>query len=323
MERSEAKNRELAEGYLQETSGLINQGKIMEAYGKYAVSLKTLSTQPDSRAYYKSLAGLKRIVEGINPKRSKGKKREVKILVNYTQGKSEFPVEGLKLKSEFTFGEGEISPFATSGSGGFASFKIQKAIFKGGLAKVKTTINSEQFLLPIKDTYLSEEELENIKKTVLEKSVISILKAVDFALKKVCVVIWEMDGKRDRQLEGMIGEKLTNAGIKIGILRTISKGVSYSSFDDPAFYDQLQNEGVDVAIIGQVEGIDNGKIYGLHSASGVVDLRIIDVKNKEIITSISDSSTTADISFSKAKLKAFKKVVEKISPALIDAASVQ
>jgi len=324
-EEQQAENRRLAGTYMKEGAQLLGQGSVMDAYQKYADSLRVLSSQPGDELYNQSLISLKKIIENITVKEAppaQGRKELTFKLSYATEGK-EFPLKRVNAAVLMVMGKGETDKTVTTGLDGIGAAKIQKMAFEGGIAKVKIDIEPDQFLLPIKETYLADAELKNIKDMLGLKNITIVLKSTQYGTSQVCVIVWDRAGGRNKEMESMITEHLTKSGITVVVPKSLTPDLSFTNFDNPAFYESLSGEKISTAVIGMSEGIDNGDIYGLKSVTGKIDLRIVDIEKRQVITTVSKSKTTADISFEKGKTKVFRELIDLVAPSIVDTVSAE
>jgi hypothetical protein len=220
-------------------------------------------------------------------------------------------------------GSGEIDNTVSTGLDGIGLCRIQKMTFDGGLAKILITLNSEPFVLPLKDTAVQEKERKAIEDTINAKTLTITLKSSQFGASKVCVIIWDKAGGRNKDLESMITEALTKAGISVVVPQSLKTDLSFNSFDSPDFYSNLSQDGISVSVVGQSEATDNGNIYGMQSVLGVIDARVIDVKKQQVLTTISKNVPKVGNSFSQAKTKCFRAIADLITPTIVSTVSAE
>ncbi len=323
-EEKDRENQRLARGYKEEGEELLLKGRVMDTYNKYADIIKTLSSQSGVPLFNEGLTSVKNIAENIIIKEVPSKARkEISFKVTHETADGSSPVSRVNVSSEILMGEGEVDRLVSTGLDGIGNCKIQKMKFTGGLAKIKFTVEPGQFIFPLMDTALSNEEKDAVVDTVKMKSIIVTLKSSQYGTSKVCVIIWEKNGGRNKEMESMITRALTNNGISVVIPKSLTSDLSYKNFDNPDFYTKLSEEKISTAVIGQTEAADNGKIYTMQSVLGIIDARVVDIKNHQVLTTISKSIPKAGISFAQAKTRSFEALAESVTPTIVDTVSAE
>lgn len=322
IETEQQKNRELAKQYLEDAKKFLAEGKVWDTYLKYADALKIVVMQGSSPIFYESLTGIKKIVEGLSFETVAKDKNGVKVKIKYTVGDKVLPVAGLNLKSSFVFGTGEVSGMVNTDDKGVAELKIAKISFKDGIAKIHTAIDANQFILPIKDSFINEDELKNIQDLLAAKNTNIVLKISDFSVGSVGILIWDKTEKRNYELEGIFGEKLTASGYKIVSPKNVGQ-ITFADYETDEFYSIMQKNGINMVVLGRTSVTDQGEVYGMRSALTKVDIRIIDVKKKEMLNTFTQSKAGVGLSVEQASAKSYQSLVDVIIQPVIDLLSMQ
>ena len=323
-EQKDAENAKIARGFLTAAETMLGSSQVMDAYNKYASVIKILSAQAGIPLFNEALAAIKNISQNIVLSEAPaGSRKEIPVRVAYETDQAKAPVSRAVLKTAITMGSGEIDNTVSTGLDGIGLCRIQKMTFDGGLAKILITLDSEPFVLPLKDTAVQEKERKAVEDTITSKTLTITLKSSQFGASKVCVIIWDKAGGRNKELESMITEALTKAGISVVVPQSLKTDLSFNSFDSPDFYSQLSQEGISVSVVGQSEATDNGNIYGMQSVLGVIDSRVIDVKKQQVLTTISKNVPKVGNSFLQAKTNCFKTIADLITPTIVSTVSAE
>ena len=323
-EQQDKENLRLADQLNAEASGLISSGQVMDAYNKYASILKILSSQAGIPLFNKVLSTLKDIAQNVVLSETKvADKKTIGIAAFFQTSSSKSAVQKLNVSSEITLGNGEIDRIVLTDSAGTGRCKIQKMSFDGGLAKVRFSLPADQFILPIMDTAINEEDKTSIEQTVKSKNLTITLKSSDYSTTKVTVIVWNKNGERNKEVESLITEALTGAGINVVIPSSLTADLNYKNFDNPDFYQTLSAEGINVAVMGQSDAIDNGRVYNFQSVTGTIDTRIVDIKQRQVLTTVSKSKTMPALTFEQARLNCFKELSKIMTPAIVSTVSAE
>jgi len=258
IKRIQAENRKVSQKYLEEAKEFEKNGKIFNAFKKYSDVINVLQDQPGIYQYNNALIGIKRILNGIVLK-GKQEKRTIIVLGNCRIHEKSFPLDGIKLKAEISKGEGEIE-VSSIFENGKCEFKIKKIKFEGGIAEITVFLDKEQFLSLLKNAYLSNQDLKALEEIIEEKKVKILISSSEFGFSKVCVFVFKKDGGRSSQAENIISKILIDSGIKVAEMN-IPKFLNYKNFMKKIFFTLLRKKGVKKVIVGELEVIDNGKVY--------------------------------------------------------------
>jgi len=321
IQREQRENRSKAAGILKEAKNFEKNGKILKAYIKYADVLSLLQDQPSIYEYNTALLSIKRILNSIILK-GISKKRKIIIEVISRIGEKLYPVEDVKLIAKIEKGTGTITSSSITDVSGKADFTISKIKFEGGIAKVKVSFSKEQFLSNLENLYITESDLRSLKNIIEEKTVEVVLKSSEFGFSKTTVIIWKKRGGRSPQAEDIISSTLIDSGINVITLNRRFRGINYRNFETEDFFNILKSKGIEKAVLGEIELIDNGKVYSLYSVTGVLKLKIISVKEREVLTTIEETKNTVDLNFDKAAHKVIEFLSKKLSPKIIELLSL-
>jgi|GEM_PF-6128471 len=324
IEEKQKKSLQRSKEVLSEADKFIKEGHIMEGYKKYVEVVKLLSDQPKSTMFTTAVENIESIFSRLALELLQKDKDAIKIKFYYRAENNSIPLADVKIKYVFEKGEGELlPPVGLTDKDGIAEFKIAKIKLDKDIARIVFFPDEERFFLLLgEDISFTDDIVDRLKNLFKTIKLTAGYKSTDISQQKIGILILEKDKiRRNSTFENLLSKQLLSYGMEMSTLENIN--LAYANIDDEKVYSAFLKANVDLAIIGEINAILQGEVYGIHTVAVSIEMKVYDLKNKKLLKVITEKQTSAGLSPTQAQESALTQITSKIIPELVDIISLR